>query len=105
MEECLKAEPANHGAAPGRIYNACEVILLSQAQCLNRRLVNCRRDRKPVVSLVIRDCRTRVRAKNAIDRTVVITFVVQLYLDVCDDFVRRQIVVAVDGAVVRIIGV
>lgn len=55
--------------------------------------------------MVIRDCRTGIGAKNPIDRSIVITLVIQLGLDICDDFVWRQIVVAVDRTIVRIIGV
>ena len=58
-----------------------------------------------MVDLVIRDCLTRVRAKDPINRPTVITFVVQLGLNICDDFVWRQIVVAVDRTIVRIIRV
>src|SRR5262249_44734785 len=78
-------------------------VLLNQAQGRNCRLINCRRDCEPVIGLVICDCRTRVRSKDTIDWSVVITLVVQLRLNVCDDLVWRQIVVAVDRTVVSII--
>ena len=55
--------------------------------------------------MVLGDCRARVRPKDPIDRTVVIALVQQLSLDICDDFVWRQIVVAVDRSVVGIVRV
>jgi len=55
--------------------------------------------------LVVRDCRTGVRTQDSINPAIVITFVIQLGLNIRDDFVRRQIVVAVDRTIIGIIRV
>src|SRR4029450_8932634 len=57
-----------------------------------------------VVALVIGDSITRKRADQAIDIAVIIPWLVQRRLHVGDALIRRQIVLAVNRAVVGIIG-
>src|SRR5438874_7733508 len=85
--------------------DAREVVLLNQPERLNSRFINCRRDSEPLIGLVICDCRLGIGAENPVDRPGIISLVVQFDLNVCDDFVWRQIVIAIDRPIVGIISV
>src|SRR5207248_7895461 len=60
-------------------------------------------DRQSVIGLKCGQRMSRRRSENAVDGTGVITVTLQLHLRVHYHLIRRQIVVAVDGAVIWII--
>src|ERR1700682_3261998 len=78
--------------------------ILRQAECGQRRLVNCRSNGQAVVGLERGDRLARHRSKNAVNRPVVITVTPQLRLHIHHDAIRRQTVVAVNRSVIRIVG-
>ena len=67
------------------------------------RLIDYRCDRQSVVSLESCNGLSGHRAKDAIDRSVIVTVALQLFLNIDNYLVRGQSIVAVDWAVVRII--
>src|SRR5438067_183347 len=66
------------------------------------RLIDYRCDRQSVVGLESCDGLSGHRAKDAIDRSVIVTVALQLFLNIDNYLVRGQSIVAVDWAVVRI---
>src|SRR5260370_29749307 len=68
------------------------------------RLINYRCDGQPVASLESCDGLPGHRPKNAIDRSVIVTVALQLLLNIDNYLIGRQSVVAVDWAVIWIIG-
>ena len=68
------------------------------------RLINYRCDGQPVVSLESCDSLPGHRPKNPIDRPIIITVALQLLLNINNYLIRCQFVVAIDWAVIWIIG-
>ena len=68
-------------------------------------LIDCRGDRQSMVSLKSCQRLPRFRSENSIDLSDVITVTLQLALHVHDHLIGRQISVAVNGPIIRIVSV
>src|SRR6266404_4503653 len=98
--ECKK-DAAISAAAFSRKLEA----ILTHAERLERWLIDGGCDIKPVILLISRQGRTGEGAKDTVDLSGVITLFLERGLHIPDYLVGGQIVVSVDRAVVRIIGI
>src|SRR6266480_4189181 len=93
-------EPHDGTASRGSPNDFDRLRYAERGKC---RLIDYRCDRQSVVSLESCNGLSGHRAKDAIDRSVIVTVALQLFLNIDNYLVRGQSIVAVDWAVVRII--
>src|SRR5207249_9026394 len=77
--------------------------LLVQSQRLDRRLVDCSRNRQTVVALEIGEGRSGINAQRTRYFSIIIARILQGGLDVCDHFVGEQITISVDWPIVIVV--
>src|SRR5438874_7243322 len=77
--------------------------VLVQSQRFDSPFVNCAGNLQAVIALEVRQGRSRVNAQRTRYFSIIIPCILQSGLDIRDHFIREQITVSVDGAIIVII--